>query len=228
VAKILVVEDDPKLAKLVSDWLKTEHHIVECINDGEEAAGSLKAYDYDLLVLDWNLPRVSGIELVQGYRARGGQSPVLMLTGMDKIADKEKGFDSGADDYLTKPFEGRELTARVRALLRRPSAIVGNTLEFAGVKIDRGNYCVTRAGEEINLLPKEFALLEFMMLRPNRVFSAEELLNKVWPNDSTSTADALTTCIKRLRKKLEVEGQQSIIRTVHGVGYKLALPGAKE
>jgi DNA-binding response OmpR family regulator len=228
VAKILVVEDDPKLAKLVSDWLKTEHHIVECITDGEEAAGSLRAYDYDLLVLDWNLPRVSGIELVQAYRARGGQSPVLMLTGMNKIADKEKGFDSGADDYLTKPFEGRELTARVRALLRRPSAIVGNTLEFAGIKIDRGNYYVRRADEEINLLPKEFALLEFMMLRPNRVFSAEELLNKVWSNDSTSTADALTTCIKRLRKKLEVAGQPSIIRTVHGVGYKLALPTAKE
>ncbi len=227
-AKILVVEDDPKLAKLVSDWLKTEHHIVECLHDGDEAAGNLKVYDYDLVVLDWNLPHVSGIELVQEYRARGGQSPVLMLTGMDKIQDKEQGFDSGADDYLTKPFEGRELTARVRALLRRPGAIVNNIVEFADIKIDRGNYAVTRANQEIKLLPKEFALLEFMMMRPNRVFSGDELLNKVWPNDSISTADALTTCIKRLRKKIDVEGQSSIIRTVHGVGYKLSLPSSAD
>jgi DNA-binding response OmpR family regulator len=224
VSKILVVEDDPQLCKLIRDWLALEHHNVEVVEDGKEAIERLKIYEYDLIILDWNLPNVTGIEVLKEFRNRGGNTPVLMLTGRGTISDKESGFDAGADDYLTKPFHGKELTARLRALLRRPASYVGDVLKFGNLVLDRENYRVMRNEEELRLVPKEFALLEFLMRNPNRVFAPEALLNRVWATESDATVDALTTCIKRLRKKIDIDGQQSIIRTVHGVGYKLELP----
>ncbi len=220
-AKILVVEDDVALGKMVRDWLLMEHHNVEIVSDGGEAREMLKVYDYDIIILDWELPHVSGIEILKEFRSRGRSTPVLVLTGRSAIDDKETGFDAGADDYLTKPFHGKELTARLRALLRRPENFVGDLLKFANLTLDHSNYKVMKDGEEIRLLPKEFALLEFLMRNPNRVFAPEALLNRVWVTESEATVDALTTCIKRLRKKIDVEGKQSVIRTVHGVGYKL-------
>jgi len=221
VAKVLVIEDDVALAKMISDWLSIEHHKTELVHDGNDAADRLKVYDYDLIVLDWELPGVKGVDLLKEFRSRGGLTPVLMLTGRGNIEDKEKGFDYGADDYLTKPFHAKELTARLRALLRRPEGYLGETLTVGDISLEHANFRVTRAGEEIRLLPKEFALLEFLMRNQNRVFAPEALLNRVWVTESESTIDALTTCIKRLRKKIDVEGKPSIIRTVHGVGYKL-------
>jgi DNA-binding response OmpR family regulator len=221
VAKVLVIEDDVALAKMISDWLSIEHHKTELVHDGADAADRLKVYDYDLIVLDWELPGVKGVDLLKEFRARGGLTPVLMLTGRGTIDDKEKGFDCGADDYLTKPFHAKELTARLRALLRRPEGYLGETLKVGDISLEHANFRVTRGDEEIRLLPKEFALLEFLMRNQNRVFAAEALLNRVWATESEATVDALTTCIKRLRKKIDVEGKPSIIRTVHGVGYKL-------
>lgn len=220
-AKILIVEDDLSLGKMVRDWLALDHHATELVSDGAEALSMLKVYEYDLIVLDWELPNVSGIEILKAFRAQGGLAPVLMLTGRGTIDDKESGFDSGADDYLTKPFHGKELTARIRALLRRPEGYVGDILSCGALQLDKTNYRVTRGEEEIRLLPKEFALLEFLMRNQKRVFAPEALLNRVWATESEATVDALTTCIKRLRKKIDVDGQPSIIRTVHGVGYKL-------
>ncbi len=220
-AKVLIVEDDVALGKMVRDWLLMEHHKVEIVTDGADAKEMLKVYDYDIVILDWELPHVSGIEILKEFRSRGKSTPVLVLTGRSAIDDKETGFDAGADDYLTKPFHGKELTARLRALLRRPEGYVGDLLTFGNLTLDHANYEVKKDGEEIRLLPKEFALLEFLMRNPNRVFAAEALLNRVWVAESEATVDALTTCIKRLRKKIDVAGQESIIRTIHGVGYKL-------
>ncbi|MBU6451073.1 MAG: response regulator transcription factor [Cyanobacteria bacterium REEB67] len=220
-AKVLVVEDDVALAKMISDWLSLEHHKTELIHDGAEAVHMLKVYDYDLIVLDWELPGIMGVDILKDFRGRGGLTPVLMLTGRGSIDDKEKGFDYGADDYLTKPFHAKELTARLRAILRRPEAFLGDVLRVGNLTLERANFRVMRGDEEIRLLPKEFALLEFLMRNQGRVFAPEALLNRVWVAESEATVDALTTCIKRLRKKIDVEGLPSSIRTVHGVGYKL-------
>ncbi len=220
-AKILFVDDDLGLCKTIRGWLAMERHTTETAHDGTEAMGLLKAYEYDLIVLDWQMPGMSGIEVLKEFRARGGKTPVIMLTGRSEIENKEEGLDSGADDYLTKPFSTRELSARIRALLRRPPDAVGDVLKWREVELDRESYLVKKGGAEIRLLPKEFDLLEFFMRNPGKVFTTEALLNRVWSAESDSTVEALHTCVKRVRKKVDAKGDVSIIRTVHGVGYSL-------
>lgn len=221
VAKILIVEDDESLSRMVSEWLVGEHHHVECSFDGVDALEKLQYYDFDMIILDLNLPSMSGIKILKEFRASGKRTPVLILTGQDKVEDKELGLDTGADDYLTKPFHMKELSARVRAVLRRPSSYAGDKLTAGGLELTPGTHSVRVNGNEISLLPKEFALLEFFMRHPDQVFSADALLNRVWASASDSSIDALTTCVKRLRKKIDVDGSPSFIKTVHGVGYKL-------
>ncbi len=220
-AKVLVIEDDNSLSRMIKDWLTIEHHNIETVADGKQGLEKLQYYQYDLVIMDWQLPGMEGVEILREFRKGGGITPVLMLTGKNTIVDKEAGLDSGADDYLTKPFHMKELSARIRALLRRPQVMVGNTLTVGKFSLDPSNHVVTRDGVELKLLPKEFALLEFLMRHPNQVFSADALLNRVWASESDATIDALTSCIKRLRKKIDAEGESSPIRTVHGVGYKL-------
>jgi len=220
-AKICVIEDNADLANMVRTFLIFEHHTVETIAHGGEARDHLKTFDYDLIVLDWELPEVSGIEILKDYRQRGGQAPVLMLTGKDDVSDKEAGLDGGADDYLTKPFHMKELGARVRSLLRRPAAVKETILKAKNITMDPSKYRVHKDGEVVTLVPKEFQLLEFMMRHPNQVFTPEALLNRVWPSESDSTTEALRTTMKRLRKKVDEEG--TILKTVHGVGYILEL-----
>lgn len=220
-AKILFVDDDLGLCKTIRGWLVMERHNAETVSDGAEAMSLLKAYEYDVIILDWQMPGMSGIEILKEFRARGGKTPVIMLTGKSEIEHKEEGLDSGADDYLTKPFHTRELSARIRALLRRPQDAVGETLKWRDVILDRESYSVTKAGAEIRLLPKEFDLLEFLMRNPGKVFTTEALLNRVWSTESASTVEALHTCVKRIRKKVDIKGEASIIRTVHAVGYAL-------
>jgi two-component system OmpR family response regulator len=143
-----------------------------------------------------------------------------MLTGKSTIGDKEQGFDTGADDYLTKPFHMKELSARLRALMRRNAINVSTVVEGKGIRLDSVSFRVKRGEEDIQLRKNEFMLLEFLMRHSDQVFSAETLLNRVWSSDSDATIDAITTCIKRLRKKMDKEGYPSVIKTVHGVGYK--------
>jgi DNA-binding response OmpR family regulator len=220
-AKILLVEDDPGLCRMIRDWLTMERHSLEIVSDGKEALENLKFYEYELVILDWELPGMHGPQILKEFRAVGKTTPVLMLTGKGTIDDKEVGFGAGADDYLTKPFNMKELSIRLRALLRRPGGMTASIIEIANLQLDQANFKLLKNGEEVKLLPKEFALMEFLMRHPNQVFSQDALLNRVWESDSDSTGSALTTCIKRLRKKLDEEGKPSIITTVHGVGYRL-------
>jgi len=214
---ILLVDDDKGLVNLVFQSLIFEKYLCEIAYDGAEARRKLADPVFDFIILDWQLPDATGPELLQEYRAAGGAAPVLMLTGKNSVEDKEMGLDSGADDYLTKPFSVKELTARIRALLRRPQEVQDNQLRAGDLVVDPKNRKVSLAGQAIVLLPKEFQLLEFMMRHPNCVFSTEELLNRVWSSESESTLEATKSTMKRLRKKLDPEA--IYIHTKHGVGF---------
>lgn len=218
-AKILLVEDDIGCADAVESWLSSEHYTVEPVHNGKEALFRISNYDFDLLILDWELPDSTGVEILKQLRAQGKTTPVLMLTGRSGIEDKEQCFVSGVDDYLTKPVNLRELTMRVGALLRRAAGQVSRTLQIGDLVLDAETFCVNKAGQEIRLQKKEFALLEFLMRNPNKVFSADALLQRVWSTDSEATEDALRTCMMRLRKKLDKDSE--LIETLHGIGYKL-------
>ncbi len=220
-AKILLVEDDKDLLGMVRTMLQAEHHTVEALTDGSDAAQHLRIYPYDIIVLDWELPGASGIEILRQFRSGGGKTPIIMLTGRDKIDDKELGLEIGADDYLTKPFAMRELSARIKALLRRSPQVSDNILAAGDIELDPSKYRVTKNGNPLQLLPKEFAVLEFLLRHPNQVFTADALLDRVWKSDSEATAEALRTTMKRLRKKIENADGPQLIRTVHGVGYVL-------
>lgn len=214
---ILIVDDDKGLVNLVFQSLNFEQYRCEIAYDGKEAREKLADPIFGLIILDWQLPDATGPELLQEYRRAGGSAPVLMLTGKDSVEDKEMGLDSGADDYLTKPFSVKELTARIRALLRRPQEVQNNELRAGDLVVDSKNRKVSVNGQAVILLPKEFQLLEFMMRHPNCVFSTEELLNRVWSSESVSTIEATKSTMKRLRKKLDPDG--NYIRTKHGVGF---------
>lgn len=223
-SKILIVEDEDDLALQVKDWLTREHHTVEHVANGSEAVDHLAVSKYDVIILDWLLPGMDGIEVCRKYRSMGGKTPILMLTAKSTIEDKEKGLDSGADDYLSKPFHLKELSARVRALVRRSSTQSTNVLEAGGVVLDPTSRTVTKNGEPVHLERKEFNLLEFLMRNANKTFSAEALLDRVWESGSMASPDAIRTYIKSLRKKIDSGDNTSMITTVHGVGYKLENP----
>lgn len=222
-AKILFVEDDTDLADMVLEWLKFEHHAVEWVAEGGAGAERLKFGKYDVIVLDWALPGVSGLDICKQYRSEGGTTPIIMLTGMTTVSNKETGLDSGADDYLTKPFSVKELAARIRALLRRQTSAPSNMLKIKNLTLDPGKHNVKRNGTEIHLLPKEFALLEFFMRHPDEVFSSDALLQRVWHFDSEATSEAVRTCLKRLRRKIDDSDDESasLIQTVPRIGYKM-------
>jgi DNA-binding response OmpR family regulator len=222
--KVLLVEDDIQFRDVMSDWLAAHNYVVQTAHDGEEAIELLQFYQYDVIILDWQLPKGSGVEVCQHYRSSGGMAPVLMLTAKSNVVDKEEGLDAGADDYLTKPFHLKELLARLRALLRRPASLTGNVLHAAHVSLDPTNHKVTCAGKDVQLQPLEFALLQFFLRHPNQVFNSEAILNRVWGNESDASVDTLRTYIKTLRKKIDLPGQDSLIKTVHGVGYLLESP----
>ncbi|MBX9953199.1 MAG: response regulator transcription factor [Candidatus Obscuribacterales bacterium] len=221
-AKIVVVEDDKDLVNLIKGILSVERHTVDSVHDGHEALTIIQMHPYDLVILDWMLPGRTGTEICKDYRARGGSAPILMLTAKSTIDERAEGLDSGADDYLTKPFHPKEFSARVRALLRRPQSVMSKTLKAADIELDPSQVKVFKANKEIHLLPKEFALLELFLRYPTQVFSAESLLDRVWNTDSSASLDTVRTYIKTLRKKIDTNPKESLIRTVHGVGYSLS------
>ena len=221
-SKILLVEDELDLSNQIRDWLTRDHHMVEVADNGETAYHQLRVSKYDVIILDWQLPGLSGLDICKKYRALGGRSPVLMLTARSTVDDKEAGLDAGADDYLCKPFHLKELSARVRALIRRSSGgQAANVLQLKDIALDPSARRVSKGLAEIRLEPKEFALLEFFLRNRNIVFSADALLDRVWESDTSVSPDSVRTYIKALRKKLDVASEPSIITTVHGLGYRL-------
>jgi OmpR-family two-component system manganese-sensing response regulator len=221
--QILFVEDDKDLSAVVNEWLTADGYTVEVAHDGLTGWEFLRQYNYDVVILDWNLPGLSGPEMCNRYRAGGGAAPVIMLTAKSQITEKMEGFDSGVDDYLTKPFNLKELSARLRALLRRPQAVVTNVISNGYIELDVVKRRITKGGVEVHLLPRDFELLEFLMRHLDEVFSSEALLQRIWGSDAEATSDALRTSIKRLRQKLDVgdSDAQSFIENIPRVGYRL-------
>jgi DNA-binding response OmpR family regulator len=218
-AKILLVEDDNTLALSVKDWLEDESHIVDIVSEGKEALDRLRLYSYDVAILDWQLPgEIDGIKVCEQYRSSGGAAPILMLTGRAALDDKTEGLDAGADDYLPKPFHPKELSARLRALLRRPVAFSADTVRAGNISVDRKSLTVKADDKVIELLPKEYALLEFLVRHPGETFSAEALIERIWSSESEASPDTIRVHIAKLRQKL---GDADAIKTVHRVGYKL-------
>lgn len=220
-AKILIIEDDLEICRTIEDWLTGQLHTVETAHTGGDGLDRAGFYDFDLIILDLNLPDMDGINILKELRAKGLKIPILILSGRKEIEDKELGLDVGADDYLIKPFHVKELSARLRALLRRLPQSGENVLHAGAVSLDPKNCKVTSNGQEVTLAPREFALLEFLMRHPRQLFSADALLNRVWPSDSETAPDAIRVYMTKLRNKIDVEGRPSIIRTVKGVGYEL-------
>lgn len=220
-AKILLVEDDPSVCGTISDWLTSQLHTVECVEKGEVARDLLSTYSYDLVILDLSLPDIDGLEVLTTYRKKGGTAPILILTGRQAVTDREKGLDLGADDYLCKPFHVRELSARLRALLRRPQSFAQPKIEVGALTLDPDSCAVLRNGKAIRLQPKEFALLELFMKNPDRTFSAQAILDRLWQSDADTSLDTVRVHITKLRSRIDLEGQGSVIETIKGVGYKL-------
>lgn len=218
-AKILLVEDDIELAERLTDWFNLENHTLEVVHSGLDAIQMLGSFEFDVIVLDWGLPGATGVEVCRHYRKAGGQSPILFLTGKGDISSREEGLDSGGDDYLVKPFDVRELSARVRSLLRRPKGILPTELTIQGVALELGNRLVTVGSQSVHLMPKQCSLLEFLMRHPNRPFGAKALLDAVWPSESEASEDTVRTCMKTLRRQLATVGKEDLIKTVLGSGY---------
>ncbi len=220
-AKILMVEDDVNFASKLREFLQTEQHVVDMAHSAEDGWQFLETYKYDVCIFDWNLPGMTGVDLCKKFRAGGGATPVLMLTGKSQIDDKEEGFDSGADDYLNKPFDVRELTARIRALTRRRPLIQQPKITIGNLTLDSPSSKITRDGVALQLQPKEFVLLEFLMKNPNQVFSSKLLLERLWNADKEASEDTIRTYMKTLRRKISSSEEKCPIKTVHGLGYKL-------
>ncbi len=220
-AKVLIVEDDPEICTTVKDWLENQLHTVEAVGRGEDALEYLKTYDFDVIILDLYLPDIDGLEVLQKYRAKGGGARVLILTGRNEVRDRERGLDLGADDYLGKPFHPRELAARLRALIRRNTMDSSTQLTVGRFVLDLTLLKLLRNGEAIQLLPKEFTLMELFMRNPDQVFHPDQILQKIWSADSETSPETLRVHIKRLRDKIEVAGEPSPIQNIKGMGYKL-------
>lgn len=220
-AKILLVEDDSNLAFLVKMQLEQGRHMVDHVDAGIMALSQLKLSSYELVILDWMLPDISGVDVCRQYRGSGGRTPILMLTARGAIEDKAAGLNAGCDDYLVKPFHPVELNARVQALLRRPQSYAGKVLTVRDIELDTETSRVFRAGSEIDLTAKEFSLLELLMRYPNQSFTLETILNRVWQSDSAASVDTVRTHMKTLRRKLGDSEENGLIRTKRGAGYRI-------
>ncbi len=219
VTKILVIDDDYELSETTQQSLVNEGYVADVAHSVAEAEPMLFGFAYDLIILDWMMPNVSGIEFLAELRRKGVHTAVLMLTGMDSLEHKEAGLDTGADDYLTKPFSRRELLARVRALLRRPQQMVNTELSSANISLDTRSLKVLCGDQEIKLTRQEYLLLEFLMRNKNEVFSSEALVERAWSSLSESSPDTVRVHMSRLRKKLSPDLDSCPIRTLHGQGY---------
>jgi DNA-binding response OmpR family regulator len=220
--RILLVEDDERIANALTETLRDRQYLVEVAADGEYAWNLIEAFAYDLIILDVMLPKLDGISLCKRLRRKGYMTPVLMLTARDTSSDKVVGLDAGADDYVVKPFDLAELTARIRALLRRGKETLPPVLEWEHLCLDPTSCEVTYNGQLLHLTPKEYKLLELFLRNNRRVFSRSAILDHLWSYEAPPVEDAVKVHIKDLRKKLKAVGAPpDFIETVYGLGYRL-------
>ena len=216
---ILVVEDERKVARFIQQGLEEEHYTVDVAYDGDKGLQQAESEDYDLLILDVMLPKRSGIELTKGYRAGGRTAPILMLTAKTTTDDKVAGLDSGADDYLTKPFAFAELLARVRSLLRRGAKEKSTLLTIADLELDTVLHKAKRSTRTIELTAKEYALLEYFLRNKDRVLSRTIISEHIWDYNFDTGTNLIDVYINHLRNKIDSGFEKKLIHTVRGVGY---------
>ncbi len=222
-AKLLLIEDDLELGSQLSSWLVTEGHVLEHVGSGEDGLQLLEHFAYDVILLDWTLPQLSGLDVCKRYRQVGGNAFIVFLTGKADIVSKEQALNIGADDYLTKPFDFRELQARINSLLRRPVGFLKDELRIGDLSLDVKEREVTVNGHTIHLMPKESALLEYLMRHPNRTFGSKDLLRSVWPSDRETTPETIRSWMRKLRTSLDLLGHGALIKTMGRSGYMIEL-----
>jgi DNA-binding response OmpR family regulator len=218
---ILLVEEDPSLADFLRREFKAGAFLVEPVHDGEAAWGTLQDQRYDLLILDLNIPKLDGISLIQRVREAKPRLPVLVLTARSRVEDKVLAFQSGADDFLSKPFSFVELLARTRALLRRHTGLISNTSRVGDLTLHREERRVDRNGRRIELTPREFSILEFMMRNAGRPIPRATLFEEVWNAPHDPSTNIVDVYMKYVRDKVDLPGERKLTHTVRGVGYEL-------
>lgn len=219
--RILIVEDQPKMASFIKKGLVAHGYYVDVSESGSGAEGMIAETEYDLVVLDVNLPDQNGMDTARHLRRDGAKMPILMLTALSATKDKINGLDSGADDYLTKPFDFEELLARIRALLRRNGGSESSKLRFGEIELDLVQRKVTRAQKEVNLTAKEFSLLEYFMRNPERPITRIEISEHVWDVNFDTNTNVIDVYINMLRKKIDAPFNKKMIHTMVGFGYIL-------
>jgi len=224
--RILIVEDDRRMAALLEQGLTEEGHRVVLVQDGQEGLAVAMSGSFDVIVLDVMLPRLDGLTVARRLRDRSNQTPVVMLTARDSLADVVKGLDTGADDYITKPFSFEVLLARLRAVSRRGPIPQPVCLSFADLRLDTATREVTRRGQPVTLTPREYSLLELLLRNARRVVSRETILDSVWGSDSEVAENTVEAFVRLLRNKIDSSFEPKLIHTIRGIGYTLRLPEA--
>jgi|SRR5581483_4090657 len=220
--RILIAEDDAALASFIRQGLEAEHYAVDVCSDGEQARNLAVEFDYDLVMLDLTLPKLDGLSILRQVRTRKSSVPILVLTGRTKVEDRVQALDLGADDYLLKPFSFSELSARIRALLRRSHLPAESVLTVADLKLDRVERRVERAGQRIELTSKEFALLEYLMRNAGRRITRAMIIEHVWNLSFDTSTNVVDVYINYLRRKVDQGFGSPLIHTIRGVGYELS------
>jgi len=221
--RILVVEDELKINRTICQALREEAYAVDSASDGEEGDELSQINEYDLVILDLMLPKKSGLALCRDLRDRGLATPILMLTAKDTVEDRVEGLDSGADDYLVKPFHMDELLARMRALLRRDTGVKTTILQLADLAVDTSSHRVSRAGNAIDLTSKEYAMLEYFMRHPDQVLTRTMISEHVWDEEFDSLSNIIDVYVRRLRRKIDEGHQPRLLHTIRGSGYLLGI-----
>ena len=217
--RVLLAEDEEDLNFIITQKLRSEGYSVDSCYDGEEALDALAVVDYDAIILDIMMPKIDGLEVLRSFRQTGKTTPVLILTAKDAVPDRVKGLDSGANDYLVKPFSFDELMARLRAIIRNSFGMTDNTITGADLTMDCAAHTVTRAGQEISLSAKEYALLEYLLQNKGIVLSREKIEDHIWDFDYEGGTNVVDVYIRYLRKKLDDDYNNKLIHTVRGRGY---------
>jgi DNA-binding response OmpR family regulator len=225
--RILLVEDNRRLSDSLRSILQEEGYAVDAVYDGVDGQEAGMTPGYDVIILDVMLPGKSGVEVCRELRNQRITTPILMLTARDALEDRVTGLDSGADDYLVKPFEVEELSARIRALLRREASVKTGNLQIADLILDPAAHTVTRAGKPVELTAKEFSILEYLMRHPNRLITREMAEDHLWNFDHVVASNVVDVYIRRLRRKIDDPSPIKLIETVRGAGYRISLPETK-